>query len=165
MSKRKRTPLDPANPDDPRHGTENGYSNLDCRCVPCTEAHRIAHAAMMDSHPEFRSTQSARRRAKRVGPDRSPIPYDVAQLLERNAALGTVDPQNLREWQYAADIAHCALVVDAAVQYGLVTIDGITLHLDRAQELVDKAAEHGIAPAPSKDTLGGFLLAMIGGVE
>jgi hypothetical protein len=25
-------------PDDPRHGTENGYSNLDCRCQPCRDA-------------------------------------------------------------------------------------------------------------------------------
>jgi hypothetical protein len=23
---------------DPRHGTANGYSNLDCRCVPCRDA-------------------------------------------------------------------------------------------------------------------------------
>lgn len=26
-------------PDDPRHGTENGYNNLVCRCVRCKEAH------------------------------------------------------------------------------------------------------------------------------
>jgi hypothetical protein len=25
-------------PDDPRHGTLNGYSNLKCRCQPCREA-------------------------------------------------------------------------------------------------------------------------------
>lgn len=24
---------------DPRHGTANGYSNLGCRCAPCTHAH------------------------------------------------------------------------------------------------------------------------------
>jgi hypothetical protein len=29
------------NPDDPRHGTTNGYTNLRCRCDPC----RAAHAA------------------------------------------------------------------------------------------------------------------------
>lgn len=27
------------NPDDPRHGTVNGYVNLDCRCQPCRDAH------------------------------------------------------------------------------------------------------------------------------
>ncbi len=27
--------------DDPRHGTENGYSNLHCRCEDCREAHRV----------------------------------------------------------------------------------------------------------------------------
>ena len=25
--------------DDPRHGTGNGYSNLDCRCTRCKRAH------------------------------------------------------------------------------------------------------------------------------
>lgn len=25
-------------PDDPRHGTVNGYINLRCRCAPCREA-------------------------------------------------------------------------------------------------------------------------------
>lgn len=28
-------------PDDPRHGTENGYGNLGCRCEACTVAHRV----------------------------------------------------------------------------------------------------------------------------
>lgn len=28
-------------PDDPRHGTENGYKNLACRCERCREAHRL----------------------------------------------------------------------------------------------------------------------------
>lgn len=25
--------------DDPRHGTNNGYGNLKCRCQPCRDAH------------------------------------------------------------------------------------------------------------------------------
>jgi len=32
-----------ADPADPRHGTDNGYANLYCRCGPCTEAHRVTH--------------------------------------------------------------------------------------------------------------------------
>lgn len=32
------------NPNDPRHGTEGGYSNHGCRCTPCTEANRAAQA-------------------------------------------------------------------------------------------------------------------------
>lgn len=28
-------------PDDPRHGTNNGYDNLGCRCAPCREAKRV----------------------------------------------------------------------------------------------------------------------------
>ncbi len=34
-------------PDDPRHGTTNGYGNLGCRCEPCTAAHRVNHQAYM----------------------------------------------------------------------------------------------------------------------
>lgn len=29
----------PFTSDDPRHGTENGYGNLRCRCQPCRDAH------------------------------------------------------------------------------------------------------------------------------
>lgn len=35
-------------PDDPRHGTSNGYGNHYCRCDRCKEANRVAHAAYMD---------------------------------------------------------------------------------------------------------------------
>jgi WhiB family redox-sensing transcriptional regulator len=31
-------------PDDPRHGTVNGYNNFDCRCPDCREAQRIRNA-------------------------------------------------------------------------------------------------------------------------
>lgn len=34
-------------PDDPRHGTANGYGNLRCRCDACREAHRKNHARYM----------------------------------------------------------------------------------------------------------------------
>jgi hypothetical protein len=34
-------------PDDPRHGTMNGYGNHKCRCDRCTEANRISHAEYM----------------------------------------------------------------------------------------------------------------------
>ncbi len=34
-------------PNDPRHGTVNGYGNRGCRCEACREAHRQAHAAYM----------------------------------------------------------------------------------------------------------------------
>lgn len=35
------------NPDDPRHGTANGYGNLRCRCDRCREANRVAQAEYM----------------------------------------------------------------------------------------------------------------------
>jgi hypothetical protein len=34
-------------PDDPRHGTPNGYGNLGCRCAACREANRVNHARYM----------------------------------------------------------------------------------------------------------------------
>lgn len=37
----------PLAPDDPRHGTTNGYGNLGCRCEACREANRVNHAAYM----------------------------------------------------------------------------------------------------------------------
>lgn len=46
-------------PGDPRHGTINGYSNLDCRCRLCREAHTAYHVSYMDSHPEQREKQRA----------------------------------------------------------------------------------------------------------
>jgi hypothetical protein len=34
-------------PDDPRHGTDNGYRNLGCRCDECRKATAIAQLAYM----------------------------------------------------------------------------------------------------------------------
>ncbi|MEI7715295.1 MAG: hypothetical protein WCI78_04260 [Mycobacterium sp.] len=34
-------------PDDPRHGTLNGYGNHYCRCDRCKEANRVSHAEYM----------------------------------------------------------------------------------------------------------------------
>lgn len=35
-------------PDDPRHGTTNGYGNLGCRCGACREANRKNHQAYVE---------------------------------------------------------------------------------------------------------------------
>lgn len=32
-----------SDPDDPRHGTVNGYGNHGCRCEACRDAHRVKH--------------------------------------------------------------------------------------------------------------------------
>lgn len=34
-------------PDDPRHGTLNGYNNLECRCRACCSANTQYHAAYL----------------------------------------------------------------------------------------------------------------------
>jgi DNA mismatch endonuclease (patch repair protein) len=38
-------------PDDPRHGTTNGYGNLGCRCEPCRDANRRYHAEYRARRP------------------------------------------------------------------------------------------------------------------
>ncbi|TYL50059.1 hypothetical protein FXB39_10360 [Nocardioides sp. BGMRC 2183] len=38
----------PLPPDDPRHGTTNGYGNWGCRCDPCREANRKNHQAYVE---------------------------------------------------------------------------------------------------------------------
>jgi len=53
-----------SNPDDPRHGTKNGYDNLNCRCDRCREAHRIAHREYMERHPEQVAKHRARRKRR-----------------------------------------------------------------------------------------------------
>lgn len=50
---------------DPRHGTSNGYSNLDCRCPLCTEAHRIDHYIRMHKHPEWLDNHARAERLRR----------------------------------------------------------------------------------------------------
>lgn len=37
--------------DDPRHGTSNGYTNLECRCQLCREAWAVAHWTYMHADP------------------------------------------------------------------------------------------------------------------
>lgn len=41
MKDRRKLGLEPLPATDPRHGTENGYNNLGCRCAPCTTAHNV----------------------------------------------------------------------------------------------------------------------------
>lgn len=56
----------PLAPDDPRHGTTNGYTNRGCRCQPCKDAWAINHRAYMDRHPEQRE-KARKREAARWG--------------------------------------------------------------------------------------------------
>jgi len=49
----------PLTPNDPRHGTTNGYGNLDCRCQPCTEAHRLNHNQYMAKVRQTRQLATA----------------------------------------------------------------------------------------------------------
>lgn len=56
-------------PEDPRHGTTNGYGNLRCRCERCTSAWRVRHREYMHGKPE-RMQKHAEREMKRRGVSR-----------------------------------------------------------------------------------------------
>lgn len=43
-----------ADPQDPRHGTRNGYGNCGCRCERCTEANAEAMREYLNADPERR---------------------------------------------------------------------------------------------------------------
>lgn len=60
-----REPLFSSTPDDPRHGTENGYSNLRCRCDRCTDAHATYYRVGPGNEAQWRSrTLSGRMRRR-----------------------------------------------------------------------------------------------------
>jgi hypothetical protein len=69
-------------PDDPRHGTNNGYTNLGCGCDKCREAHNAYHLDYMRRHPEQYHRASLRERHKR-DPDGSKAARRDAEWRER----------------------------------------------------------------------------------
>ena len=68
-----RSVITPGDGDD-RHGTDNGYDNLSCRCPECTEAHAVAHSSRYVDNPErrekHRATQAAYRKRKKEQKER-----------------------------------------------------------------------------------------------
>lgn len=53
------------NPDDPRHGTANGYGNLGCRCLRCCAANTANHYAWEHADPARLRRKADLARAKR----------------------------------------------------------------------------------------------------
>lgn len=51
-------------PDDPRHGTRNGYDNHYCRCDRCRNANRISHASYMAANRAQREAHATRTRER-----------------------------------------------------------------------------------------------------
>ena len=52
-------------PDDPRHGTTNGYGNLKCRCRPCRDAWNAKQYEYMERNPDQRRKTRDRGRKAR----------------------------------------------------------------------------------------------------
>ncbi len=57
-------PYKPLAPDDPRHGSANGYGNLGCRCKPCCAANTAHHYTYMHGDPTRMERHAARERAR-----------------------------------------------------------------------------------------------------
>lgn len=111
---------------DPRHGTENGYGNLDCRCRRCTAAHaRWQHD--YTSRPDRRVWITSQQRAR---------------------AHGAQNPRTPDEWREAVDGAHMMLLIDSAVLYGLIETD-MVINVRRAGEVLDEGARRGYTPRSS----------------
>ena len=53
-------------PDDARHGSWNGYLNLDCRCPRCRQANTEAGFKYMKAHPEQAEKHKIRAKARYV---------------------------------------------------------------------------------------------------
>jgi DNA-binding XRE family transcriptional regulator len=56
------------------------------------------------------------------------------------------DPQTPDEWQAAVETADFLLLLDSAIQYGLV-VGGPTIDADRCLDLLHRGASRGIYPA------------------
>lgn len=139
--------------DDPRHGTYNGYRNLQCRCERCREANRLQMLDYRGRRRHHRAIHRSRTKAIRTGVPVA-LPYDLDQF-----AFESGDPRTLQEWQYAADLADLALCVDAARQFGLIT-GGLVVNVQRCEEIIERAATRLIAPQPPPELLSVFVDAL-----
>lgn len=54
------------------------------------------------------------------------------------------DPETPAEWQEAADAAYFMLLVDSAIQYGLIA--GPRANIARCEWIIEEAMKHGITP-------------------
>lgn len=115
---------------DPRHGTENGYGNLHCRCRRCTAAHRRYHGKY-ETRPDRRRWITSQQRAR----------YRGAQ-----------NPRSSSEWQEAVDSATVMLLIDSAVLYGLIETD-MTIDVRRCEELLDEGRRRGYEPRPTDELI------------
>ena len=75
-------------PNDPRHGTANGYANLNCRCQPCRDAWAAAHDAYLNRHPEQRIAATLRERRRRGAPDMTAAEMGLLSTDQAAAMLG-----------------------------------------------------------------------------
>lgn len=73
------------NPDDPRHGTINGYNNLKCRCDRCRAANTEAVRKWREERPDLYQARRVRAKANRIPRG---VPGDMRQrLADERAAL------------------------------------------------------------------------------
>ena len=66
------------------------------------------------------------------------------------------DPETNFEWQLAMDLAHGALMLDSARQYGLVN-GGPQVNVERCEQIYSAARKKGVLP--SSDSVEKFVMA------
>lgn len=122
-----------ANPADPRHGSANGYSNLNCRCQPCRDAWAARIADYYVRHPEQVHAKKMRSRASR-GVTSTPREMGLISTADVSVMLGvtrsTVCNLGLvpalvvgRRHYYRPDDVMPFVLAKARAQYGKAIVD------------------------------------------
>lgn len=115
---------------DPRHGKENGYVNLHCRCRRCTAAHSRYHL-QYTSRPDRRRWITSQQRAR---------------------ARGAQNPRSSREWREAVDGAAMMLLIHSAILYGLIETD-MVIDVRRCEEILAEGHRRGYEPRPTDELI------------
>ena len=75
--------------DDPRHGTQNGYNNLRCRCSECREAWRVYYASKNYNY-KYRTESGLLRNRYRAARDAGYSSYEATRRSHWSDPLAVV---------------------------------------------------------------------------
>lgn len=87
-------------PDDPRHGTTNGYGNLRCRCAACCRANTLA---MRIYQQKNRTRLNARRRCRKAARRREQDMHEAMAGMGSLLAMPHIPPDRRHAYQQVLD--------------------------------------------------------------
>lgn len=94
---------------DPRHGTQNGYLNLECRCDACRESNTASQAEYVRTHPEQaerkRNRMNELRQRRRAEAEQEALAADIARVEAERAAWVERESARKRAWRAARKAA------------------------------------------------------------